>query len=252
MSRIRQRNSDNVLFRIFRKTLLLLLIIGIPSLLFLYSFNIKKVEVLGTQRYSQEQIKEMVLQSRQDYNSIYLYLKYRFFDSPKFPFIEKIDVDMVDNHTVTLTVYEKMIAGCVEFMGQYLYFDKDGIVVETSSKRLENAPLIKGLEFNQIVLNEKLKVQKDELFDVIVDMTQLIEKYELDVDSVDFNNNYEVTLMCSDIKVLLGKKDTYDEVLSELKNILLEAEGVELKELDMRKYKKGTGYVIGKPKESTD
>jgi cell division protein FtsQ len=169
----------------------------------------------------------------------------------KLPFVEKIDVNMTDTHTITVYVYEKMVAGCVEFMSEYLYFDKDGIIVESSSRRLEDIPVIKGLKFEKIMLSEKLKVQKDELFDVIINLTQLIRKYELAVDQISFNSDFEVTLDCGDIRVLLGKKSTYDEALSELKNILAEAKGMEIT-LDMRNYVKGTQNIIGKQKNPTE
>lgn len=267
MSRIRQRHSNSVPRRIFRKTLAVLLIIGIPVLVFISTFQIKKVDVAGENRYTQEQIITQVMQSKLDYNSLYLYLKYRFFSDVKMPFVEKIDVQMVDNHSVTIYVYEKMVAGCVEFMGEYLYFDKDGIVVESSSTKLEDVPIIKGLEFDKIILNEKLEVQNEELevqtevqtevqgdtptetpteapteapeeeltevqngklFDTIINLTQLIEKYDLAVDTVIFNKEYEVTVECGKIRVFLGKKSNYDEALSELKNILTEAEGMDI------------------------
>lgn len=245
MVRKNQRNSNNVLLRISKKLLALLLVIGIPALVFLLNFNIKNVEVAGTRRYTEDQIKSLVFQTKPDHNSLYLYLKYRFFTQPGLPFIEKLDVKMKDNHSVTIRVYEKMVAGCVEFMGEYLYFDKDGIIVESTSKQLEEIPLIKGLHFKEIILNEKLKVQKDELFDTILNLTQLIEKYGLKVQTISFASNYEITLSCEDVKVLLGNRDTYDEPLSDLKNILKEVEGTGLKKLDMRNYQKGTGYIIG-------
>jgi cell division protein FtsQ len=276
--------------------LAILLIIGIPAVLFVSTFHIKKLEVVGAQRYTPEQITEHVMQTKKDSNALYLYLKYHYFTNVKIPFVEKIDIDMVDSHTVTIFVYEKMVAGCVEFMGEYLYFDKDGIVVESSSKRLEDIPIIKGLQFNKIILNEKLElqknefqknevqkdevqtddaqkeetqkdedqinedqinedqmneVQKNELFDVIINLTQLVSKYDLGVDTISFNNKYEVTVDCGDIKVLLGKKSTYDEVLSELKNILSETEGMQFT-IDMRNYVKGTDKIIAKPKKPTE
>lgn len=286
MSRNRQRNSNNVLLRICRRTLAILLIIGIPAVLFVSTFHIKKLEVVGAQRYTPEQITAHVMQTKQDSNALYLYLKYHYFTNVRMPFVEKIDVEMVDSHTVTIFVYEKMVAGCVEFMGEYLYFDKDGIIVESSSKRLEDIPVIKGLQFNKIVLNEKLELQKNalqksevqtdvaktddektdevqkdevqmnevqmnELFDTIINLTQLVKKYDLGVKTISFNNKYEVTVDCGDIKVLLGKKSTYDEVLSELKNILTETKGMQLT-IDMRNYVKGTDYIIAKPKKPTD
>ncbi|MDD3173686.1 MAG: cell division protein FtsQ/DivIB [Herbinix sp.] len=245
----RLRNSNSVRKRICRKILAVLLIIGIPAVMFLFTFTIKKVEVVGADRYTDKQIKNSVLQTRPDYNSIYLYLKYKFFTTAQIPFVEKIDVELVNNHKVTINVYEKIVAGCVEFMGEYLYFDKDGIIVESSPKKIEDVPIINGLQFSKIILHEKLNVQKNELFDVIINLTKLINKYELIVNTINFDSNYEVTLVCGDINVLLGKKNTYDEPLSDLKNILEKAEGTGVYELDMRDYEKGSGYVPGKIKK---
>ena len=52
--------------------------------------------------------------------------------------------------------------------GSYLYFDRDGIVVESSRIKLEDIPVITGLNFSRIVLHEQLKVQKEEMFTVIL------------------------------------------------------------------------------------
>lgn len=254
MGKKKQRNSNNVLKRICLRLLAVLLIIGIPTILVGSFFYIKNVTVLGSERYTSEEITGKIIQSKPDSNALYLYLKYKYFANTTIPFIEKVDVELVDNHSVTIYVYEKMVTGCVEFLGNYLYFDKDGIIVESSSKRLEGIPLVKGLQYDKIILHEKLEIkkkvdgkledQKKELFDLILNLTQLIQKFELDVDTISFSSNYEVTLSCGDIKVLLGKKSTYDEPLSDLKNILTAADGKKL-EIDMR----NTNAIIAKPEE---
>ena len=41
-------------------------------------------------------------------------------------------------------VYEKSVAGYVEYMGRYMYFDQDGIVVESSETRTEGIPQVTG------------------------------------------------------------------------------------------------------------
>ena len=251
MNRARKRISDSVLIRLCKGMLLLLLIIGIPVVIFLSTFHIEKIDVVGTKRYTPQQITQQLMKTSLEHNSLYLFLKYRYFTEVRLPFIEKVDVEMNGTHSVTVYVYEKMIAGCIEFMGEYMYFDKDGIVVECSSKRLADIPIIKGLKYDKFILSEKLIVQKEELFDVIINLTQLIEKYELDVDTVSFSNKYEVTLDCGNITVLLGKKSTYDEALSELRNILAEA-GDRKITIDMRNYVKGTEVIIGKPKKLSE
>lgn len=242
-----RRQRQSVLTRFLKKTFVLLLVIGIPSAAFFFTFQLRDVQVQDCERYTPEELKKELIQSKIDSNTILFYLKYKFFDEKKIPFIEKMDIAVKDNHTISLVVYEKRITGCVKFMGEYLYFDKDGIVVESSSKRLKKIPEIKGLIFDEIILNQKLKVQKKELYHVILNLTKQIEEYGLDVSVISFGREEEVTIECGNNKVLLGKRSTYDEVFSNLKNILNKSKGMSLT-IDMRKFDKSTKRVIAKPK----
>ena len=262
MGRKTHRNSNNVLKRILIRGLKLVIFVGIPVLIFGLTFRLKNVSVIGTTRYTEEQISKQLIKNELDYNTLLLYLKYNYFEEVRIPFVEKIDLELKDKNSVNIRVYEKMVTGCIQFMGEYLYFDKDGIIVESSPEQLKDIPLIKGLEFNKIILNEKLEVQKDELFDVILNLTQLIDKFGLEVKTIRFDNTYAVTVECGDIIARLGKRSTYDEVLSELRNII-QSSGGELKdvldksegtrlELDMTNYTQNTTSIVATPKKSSD
>ena len=247
-----QRDINSVRKRMFRGVILILLLLGIPTLLFLFTCSLKKVVVEGANHYTEDQIKDKLLKTKVDFNSVLFYLKYNFISKPEIPFVEKLDVELVNNHTVLVTVYEKKIAGCVKFMGEYLYFDKDGMVVESASNKLKNVPEIQGLQFSEIILHQKLKVQSNSLYEVIMNISNLVNKYDLDVDVITFDKNYEITLLCDGVNVLIGKKDYYDEALSDLKNILIKSKGTRLYELDMREYVKGSKYIIGKSKKTSN
>lgn len=246
MNKLRQRKSKNVLVRIFSRLILFLIVFGIPIMIFVYTFHLKNIEVIGLTRYTKEQLLEYILQDKTDHNTLLFYVKNQYLKEIQIPFIEKIDFEIENNNKVTMYVYEKSVIGCVKFMGEYLYFDKDGIIVESSSIQLEDIPLIAGLHFNTIILNEKLEVHREELFDVILNLAQLIEKYELDVNTIRFNSDNEVTIQSGDIKFLLGKRKTYDGVLSQISSILKETKGMQLT-IDMRK---DTGSFIAKPNKT--
>ncbi len=256
------RKSNTVRKRVTTRGLKVLVFLIIPLLIFGYAFRLQEVTVIGVTRYTEEEIKEQLIKSKLDSNALLLYLKYHYFTDFQLPYIEKIDLELKGSHAVSVRVYEKMMTGCVEFMGEYLYFDKDGIVVESASERLPDIPLIKGLQFNKIILREKLEVQKDELFETILNLTQLIDKFGLEVKTIRFNSNYEVTVDCGEITALLGKRAAYDEVLSELRSILQGSEG-ELNslldksegtkyELDMTKFTRATKSIIATPKKSSE
>ena len=225
-----------------KKVLILVLLLGVALLAINLLFRIDKVTVEGSNRYTEDEIKEFVLADQLDYNSLYLYLKYKYSEQEKIPFIQKISIKMVSRHEVKIRVYEKGVTGCVEFMGEYMYFDKDGIIVESASEKESDVPLITGLSFTRIALHQQLLVQKQQLFEVILNLTQLIRKYELTVDKITFDSSFNVTLTCGNIYVLLGQHDFYDEPIANLKNILEKLDNRNLT-LDMKNYQSGDTVI---------
>ena len=161
------------------------------------------------------------------------------------PFVEKYEIDYIDRQTAKIVVHEKRITGCVIVMGRYMFFDKDGIIVESSDALVEDVPVVTGLEFDEIVLYKPLKVQKQSLFDTILELTRLIELNGISAEEIDFDANYEVTLHLKDISVMLGKKTNYDGQMNALAGILQSLPG-RTGTLDMRNYSGENGDVIFK------
>lgn len=243
-----RRKNNSVLRRIGLRILKITVFLILPAVIFITAFELKNISVTGSSRYNKEQIMDWLINSEADNNTLIMYMKYKYFTDVRIPFVEKISMKIEDRNSISIRVYDKRIIGCIEFMGDYLYFDKDGIIVESTSERLADIPLVEGLKYNKIVLNEKLEVQKEGLFDVILNLTQQIEKQKLEVDTISFNNQYEVTVDLGEIKAMLGKRSTYDEILAKLKNIAAEAKGMKLT-IDMRT---GNDYFIAKPAISED
>lgn len=187
-------------------------------------FTVKNVVVEGNVHYSDEEIQELVLGGTLGRNSLYLTLKYHNKQIDDVPFIETMDVNIVSADTVKITVYEKSMAGFVEYMGQYFYFDKDGTVVESSTVKTLGVPQIKGLKFDHIILLEKLPVSDDAIFNHILDISQLLEKYGISAEQIYFDQNYEITLYFKDAKIKLGSTDYIDEKIMKLKMILPDIE----------------------------
>lgn len=248
---MREKNQvyykNSFLVGLIKLFILCLLIIILAFVLFI-TCKLNSVEVVGSNHYSVEELQNKVITKKTDENAILLYLRYKYGDVDSIPFVERIDIELINKNSIKIHVYEKVITGCIEFMGGYMYFDKDGIVVESSDEKLDEVPYVTGLSFYKIVLYEKLEVQKKALFDVILNLTQLIQKYELDIETIQFNSDLEVTLHCGDIKILLGKRDTYDEQIAELQNLLPSAEDKKLV-IDMENFVEGQDKIIAKPQD---
>lgn len=211
-----------------KKTALAVLVIALLVLAgysVIHFFTINTVMVEGNVHYTDEEIQEMVLGGRLGRNSLYLSVKYHNRQIEDIPFIETMDVEIVSPNSVKITVYEKSMAGFVEYMGKYFYFDKDGTVVESSTVKTLGVPQIKGLVFNHIVLWEKLPVADDSIFNHILDISQLLEKYGISAEQIYFDKNYEITLYFDECKIKLGNTDYIDEKIMKLKMILPNIEG---------------------------
>ena len=73
-----------------------------------------------------------------------------------------MEVNVKSPHTLHVEVYEKGLLGYLymDSLGQNVYFDKDGFVVEMSTDVIEGVPQITGLTCGDAVLYEKLDVRK--------------------------------------------------------------------------------------------
>ena len=187
--------------------------------------TVKTIMVEGNMHYSNDEIVAMVMKNKLDSNSLYLFMKYRKKGIEGIPFIEKMSVDILAPDSIKITVYEKTVAGYIEYLGKYMYFDKDGIIVETSDVKTAGIPQITGLQFDYVVLHESLPIAEETIFQSILDITQLLSKYEISVDKIYFDNNHQMTLYFENIRVRLGDISNIDDKIIQLKAILPELEG---------------------------
>ena len=211
-----------------------LLICGI-ALAINHFFSVTEITVSGNEHYTDEEIIDFIASKPYERNSIILFLKYNNKTIKDIPFIEQMDVTIESPTSVKITVYEKALAGYVEYLGHYMYFDKDGIVVEGSSEATPGIPFVTGLSFDHVVLYEKLPVENEEVFLQILTITQLLNKYEIATDRIFFDISGNITLYFGDARVYLGSDDYIDEKINEMHLLLPKLEGYS-GVLDMENY----------------
>ena len=203
------------------------------------NYTVTTVYVDGNVHYTNEEIMDMVMGGSFGNNSLFLSLKYKDKGMENIPFIQAMDVTIEAKDTIRITVYEKALAGYVSYLGQYIYFDKDGIVVETSTEKTAGIPQVTGLKFDHVILHERLPVEKVEVFDEILNITQRLDKYSMSADRIYFDSDYQVTLVFGEAKVALGLDGYMDEKIMKLQYILPNLIG-EKGTLDMREYSEDT------------
>lgn len=200
----------------------------------------------GSDRYTSKELEEYFFSKKTDRNPFVFLFKSKFCNKIQIPFVETYDVEMLSLTDYKVTIYEKSVVGYINYMGSNMYFDKDGIVVESSGKILENVPLITGINFDYIILHQKLPVENQQIFTILLEITQLIEKYQINTDKIYISTDFEISLTLDKVTVELGKSEDLAEKVKELKDLipsLINEKGV----LDMKQYNYGnSGYTFKK------
>jgi len=207
-------------------TFFIVLLIICGAVTYLMTFKIETVNVEGCAMSSEDAVREAVEEAAPYDNSFLLMIKSKFVSIEDIPFVAKLDIEYTSKTQIDVTVYEKSIAGCIEYMESYVYFDRDGIVLEASKSRIENVPCIEGLDISSWELGEALPLESKKKFNTILDITQLIEKYELSIDGISFTSDGEIVLTTGNITVMLGDGSNLAVQLMNLGNILEGVEGM--------------------------
>lgn len=236
----KRKKKRKVMLWIF---LTLILLTALSVYIVMTVFTVEKVVVEGNERYSSAQIEELVLNDEYSWNSLYVTLKYRFVDVGEVPFVDEMELSLDDPHTLHVKVYEKGILGYlyIPILGQNAYFDKDGFVVETSSDIIPDVPKVTGVSCNEVLLYERLPLEDDSILRQLLNLSQILKKYNLLPDEIYFDASKEAEIYYEDIHVIVGGEENLSQKIISLSSILPQLNGL-----------KGTLHLENWTEETTD
>lgn len=186
-------------------------------------FHLDTVKVEGTEFYTEEEIKASVFVRDFSDNEIMFFIYDKLFGIDTLPFVEEIEAEYHNPRSMTLHVYDKKISGCINYLGQYVYFDKDGIVLQTLPEQKEGIPVVIGINFGTFTVGQPFQVSDDSVFDSIMNVSQQISHYEIPVDKIKVTDG-AIRLTIGSLKVDLGKKERYDDALADLAGVIEKAQ----------------------------
>lgn len=204
------------------------------------------VKFSGSEKYTDKELADYLFPTEKSANPFVFWWTDKFGEHVEIPFIEAYDVELNGLKEFEVTFYEKSLVGYIEYMGSYKYFDKDGIVVESSSRLIDDVPFVTGIDVDYIVLHSKLPVEDERVFDLLLNLTQLLVKYDIDVEKINISKELEIKLYLESVRVELGTDKDLSEKIMDLRDIipnLGDASGVlDMKVLDVH----GNGYTLKK------
>lgn len=218
-----RKKLDKKIFRIVLAGILGAAVISIIA--FFTCFRITEVEVDGNHHYTEKEIRNMVWKGPLKSNSILFPMTDVEKNTKDIPFIQSISVEKLSPNKIAIHVVEKELIGYVPYLDGYMYFDKKGIITESTVEPLEGVPYIEGLSFDHVVLKDKLPIDNDEIFNTILSLSRMISKNEIEPDRILLDKKYNITLYYGDVEVTMGEDTYLEEKITHLSAILPYLEG---------------------------
>ena len=194
-----------------------LLAVSLLTLVILGVFRIETFQVVGNELYSKERIQNDLIYDFPTGNTLWFSWKYRTATTDaRAPYLKSIQAKLVSPSEVRVTVQEKIMMGYVQYNGTNVFFDTDGIVLEMSDREGEGVVLVSGAAMSEPTLYQKLPVENTALLRTILSLTKLIRESELEVDSIEFDENLNITAVLGTVRVDLGQAEYLEEKISNL------------------------------------
>lgn len=217
--------SKRKLYRILIEAVVVALFIA--ALVFFVGFRVTKVQIEGNQYYTDEEIKKMVLDAPNAGNSILVMLTKTEEKTKDAQMIDHVTIKRKNRNTIVVNVKEKQMVGCLEFQGQYVNFDRQGVIQIITDEQMAGVPLIDGLSVKSVKVGQKLKGINSKKLNTILSVGKMLEKSEQKPDRLVFNDMNQLVLYYGEVEIRLGSDENMDEKMNRLSGILPQLEGME-------------------------
>lgn len=191
---------------------------------FFVFFQVNTVEIMGSEHYSEDELKEKILKGPLTSNSVLAPLFYAKDAAEDLPYIESFNVRRSGRNKLIISVKEKNVVGCIPYLDSYVYFDRNGYFVEGSKTRDTKVAFFDGIQVKKVVMEEKLPI-KEMVLNTATALSTIFSKNDMVPDHILFDDDYEISLMYGDITVQLGKDQYLEDKMTRAIAILPELSG---------------------------
>lgn len=208
-------------------------------------FHVQTIRIVGNEYVESREIASDIQRDRYTKNSLYLMGKNLM---GKFTFpeaVESVKVRMKAPWSIEITVKEKKMAAYTIIGDEYVYFDKEGLVLYKSEMIVEGVPYVEGISAAEAILYKKLEAEP-RLFRNISEALQAFKKYKVAPERI-VSNGVGLRIYIGNICVDLGSGDM-DLKITQIPPILNKLEG-KTGTIDLRHYNEASEIITFKEGE---
>lgn len=221
-----KRREHRLWVRIIRKIAVALVIIGVLAYIFVFGFRLRTVNITGNYAYSDEEVLSFFDYEQSPKNTLLFWWNNRHGLDESVSFIENISVSIASPGAINIRVTEKMLVGCLDDRGVYMFFDSSGTIVESSTARPEDVPLIIGMDGEGLQLGDTLQLEDTNILNILHELSVYLKNYEISIDQIDCTDKQSLVMYKGSIKILLGSGTNLEEKINAYNDLELSLEGL--------------------------
>lgn len=208
-----------------KKILLTSLIVGTVSAS-LVNMKINYVEVNGNDKIKDMEVLSCLFENEHERNPIYFYIRNKFFEKKSMKYVSDYDIEWKSPFSIAINISEKPSIAFYKKELKNIYFDKDGIINEVSSERLNDVIEVSGVEFFNSEMGERVDLKDKKMLMAILNITSALKDSNLPVRFLEINKDDEITVFVGGITVVLGDVENMEIKLGRLNDIYKEVQNL--------------------------
>lgn len=198
-----------------------LLVLAGAAFLFSPVFSIQNIRAENASQFSTTELCEKIGLSQGENAILFSRTKAEHILEQE-PYIEKARIVWELPNTYVIALTERKVRAYIPYMGSYLYIDEAGRVLDIRNTYVDGLPLVKGLLFTEFQKGDVLSVDNQEALEVVLHISQMIQKYELTemVVEIDVSNVSDIYAQVNRVRVHLGDMDNMDQKIRNMAEIM--------------------------------
>ena len=253
--KMRFRKATRTLRKVLKVVLSISAVVAAVFCIIYFGFKLNSVEMKENEIYTQQELTDYIFKDGKNKNTFVFWLKAKTgIGKVEIPFLDKYDVKMKSPSKLQLSVYEKSLIGYVEKDGIYIYFDRDGVIEKIATEKIKGIPNVVGIEINNPKLYEKFEVKDEDVYDLLLTVSQAIQKYNFNVKKIEieFGKGRDLNEKMIDLSDMIdGGLLKYKGTLN-MKSLSTDGSGYTLKENEIKTSSQSESESVDSTNHSTD
>ena len=197
--------------------LIIVILASILALVVIFGFKTKSVTYEGNVHISNERLTQSIFGDKLPNSLIFKFFGRK---NKSIPYVESFDVTIEKPSVLRIKVHEKQIVGYVEYMGNNVYIDNYGKVVDSTSEVFNDIPKLEGLEFETMIIDEIPKANNQANYENIITYATAYHKNGIQGGSISVDENGNTTIKVGGVLAACGNAENAERKVARLNRLL--------------------------------